>query len=102
MEEMFYRYNPYAEQNSSTPPRPLRIIFGFLIASGGLLGGMGHAVHDHHRAQVTEVEPQRLTWDELVENGYGDNPHVKLRDIHILDPYAEMGQWLDDDMAELM
>ncbi|MEM6470520.1 MAG: hypothetical protein AAF802_13270 [Planctomycetota bacterium] len=99
---MFFRYNPYAEYNSSTPPRPLRIIFGFLIASGGLLGGMGHAVHDHHRAQVMKAEPQVLTWDQLVESGYGENPHVQLREIHIVDPYAEMDDWLGEEMDELM
>lgn len=99
---MFYRYNPYAEYNSSTPPRPLRIIFGFLLAAAGLTGGIGHAVHDHHRALVMQAEPQQITWQELVENGYGDNPHIQLVDVEIIDPYAEIGEWFEDEMEEFM
>ncbi|QDV81782.1 hypothetical protein [Planctomycetes bacterium TBK1r] len=92
-------YNPY---NSSTPPRPLRIIFGALLASAGLVAGMTGAVHEFHKASVMQGEPVEMDWHTLVTEGYGDNPHLRLVNVTVIDPFVERDDLLDEDDLEAM
>lgn len=92
-------YNPYT---SSTPPRPFRIVFGALLAIGGLITGMTGAVHEFHRASVMQGEPVEIDWETLVQEGYGDNPHIRLVDISVMDPYVEMDDFFSEEEFEEM
>ncbi|QEF97704.1 hypothetical protein Mal15_17470 [Stieleria maiorica] len=93
-------YNPY---NSSTPPRPFRIVFGFVIAAAGLIAGMTGAVHEFHKASVMQGEPVEMDWQTLVAEGYGDNPHIRLVNVTVIDPYVDMDELFEDeDLDALM
>lgn len=92
-------YNPYT---SSTPPRPFRIVFGACMVVGGLLAGMSGAVHEFHKSSVMQGEPVEMDWETLVAEGYGDNPHIRLINIAVIDPYIEMDELFQDDDLEAM
>lgn len=72
-------------------------MFGALMAIAGLIAGMTGSVHEFHRASVMQGEPVELDWETLVRDGYGDNPHIRLTNISVIDPYIEMEELLEDD-----
>lgn len=87
-------YNPYL---SSTPPRPFRIMFGFLMAATGLIMGMTGAVHEFHKASVMQGEPVEMDWETLTTQGFGDNPHIRLINVSVVDPYEELDDFFDTE-----
>ena len=93
-------YNPYL---SSTPPRPVRIVLGAIMVFASLFGGLLYAPHEFHKALVMQGEPIELDWETLVNEGYGDHPHIRLINVSIVDPYYEMEDlFAEDDLDQMM
>lgn len=93
--------------HTATPPRPLRIVMGGLMAIGGLIGGAAVGVHGFHRALVMQGEPVELDWETLVRDGYGEHANIRLVGVDVVDPYLalakefeglEFGELVDDPL----
>ena len=86
-------YSPYT---SSTPPRPFRIIVGGTLAIFGLFVGMGVASYQFHKALLVEHDPLEMTWETLVNEGYGETPYIRLMNVNIIEP--EIDEFWNDEM----
>lgn len=92
-------YNP---NNCSNRPRPFRVVFGSVLVIAGLIAGMAVTVHEFHRSSLAQEEPVEIDWQTLVRDGYGDNPHIRLVNVDVIDPHVETGEPLEDDQLNAM
>lgn len=60
-----------------------------LVIGGAFLTFYGY--NENKLASAADAEPQTITAKDLIANGYGDNAHVKVTDLYILDSYAYEG-----------
>ncbi|KAA5540283.1 hypothetical protein FYK55_21910 [Roseiconus nitratireducens] len=67
------------------PSRPFRVIVGGTLATCGLLLGMVCMSHEYHLALLTQGEPLEISWETLVDQGYGDHPYIRLVDVDVVD-----------------
>jgi hypothetical protein len=78
-------------------------MLGATLAMACLVGGIGFASHEFHRALVMQGEPVLMDWETLVRDGYGEHPHIRLVHVAIVDPENERDDRFGDvDLDELM
>lgn len=60
-----------------------------LVIGGAVLAFFGY--NESKLASAADTEPQTITAADLIANGPGDNAHVRVTDLYILDSYAYEG-----------
>jgi hypothetical protein len=73
----------YTGHSGPTPPRSFRIVIGAKIAALCMFFGSTVLTNQYHRAQSMKEAPDSMTWEQLVENGLGDNAFVSLTNVEL-------------------
>jgi hypothetical protein len=68
---------------AKTPMIRLAIL---LMVGGGFLLFIG--CKEHRLSSASQAEPQDITAEELIANGYGDNAHVNVTGLQMLDNFV--------------
>ena len=73
----------YTGHSGPTPPRSFRIVIGAKVAAICMFFGSTMLTNEYHRAQSMKETPDMMTWEQLVENGLGDNAFVSLTNVEL-------------------
>ncbi|MEO1527272.1 MAG: hypothetical protein AAFX06_17725 [Planctomycetota bacterium] len=86
--------------HSSTPPRPVRIILGGLMAITGFTVGMFEASDKFHTALLVQEEPYELDWETLVNEGCGEHAYIRLVNVDLIEPEIELDDFWDEEAID--
>ena len=74
-----------SSRDADTPPRSRgnsSVLVGFILLVGGFVFVALGVVSETHRAFVMKTVPTTISYQQLVENGFGDNAFVSLQNVN--------------------